>query len=260
MGADRSAPAMPTGRKAMRRLLEGVRVFEGLSGCNVYLVGSDGDLTLVDAGLAPDPPRIEAQLEEEGITPTDIRRIVLTHSHADHTGGAALLAGRTGAAVLAHAEEVPFIQGGRRPPSSTAAIRFLFWVLSLLGRGAATCRVDRVLADGERLEGSPVLRVLHCPGHTPGSISLYDPARRVIFCGDALFNYDPTTRKPGLRVSIPLFTSDNARALESVRMLARLDADILLPGHGEPLMGDAGRRIRELLAEGSKDPAGDRCG
>lgn len=232
----------------MRKLFDGVWAIERLHGCNTYLVGSSPDLALIDAGLSTDAPGIESQVIEAGFSIGDVRRIVLTHAHEDHMGGASELAGRSGARVLAYMEEIPFVQHGKRLPSSSAAFRFLYWIAGRIGRRGAICRVDTPLAEGDRLEGSG-LSVVHCPGHTPGSLSLYDADRRILFCGDALFNLNPMTGKAGLRVSIPLFTSDSAKAMDSVRMLAKMSIDILLPGHGKPILENGGDRIRDLLSE-----------
>jgi glyoxylase-like metal-dependent hydrolase (beta-lactamase superfamily II) len=232
----------------MRKLLDGVWVMERLHGCNTYLVGSSPDLALIDAGLASDAPGIESQVIEAGFSIGDVRRIVLTHAHEDHTGGAPELADRSGARVLAHMEEIPFIQQNKRLPAASAAFRLLCWIAWRIGRRGAICRVDTPLGEGDRIESSG-LSVVHCPGHTPGSLSLYDADRRILLCGDALFNLNPMTGKAGLQVSIPLFTSDDAKAMDSVRMLARMNVDILLPGHGQPILEKGGDRIRELLSE-----------
>ena len=90
--------------------------------------------------------------------------------------------------------------------------------------------------------------MIHTPGHTPGSICLYQPEARVLFCGDLLFNRQPLTGKGGLRFSVPWFSVDPVQARESVRGLLEVPVEVLCCGHGEPILEDAGRTVRELLS------------
>jgi glyoxylase-like metal-dependent hydrolase (beta-lactamase superfamily II) len=235
----------------MRKLLEGLWIMERPHGCNTYLVGSRPDFVLVDAGTRADPARIESQMLESGFLTRDIRRIVITHAHGDHLEGAPEMVRRSGARILCSREEVPYVQDGRKMPTSSLFLRFVDGACRLLCIRRTLCGVDEALEDGQLLGGTN-LRVVSCPGHTPGSISLYDADRRILFCGAAMFNVNPLTGKAGLLVSIPAFTTDRAMALESVRMLSRLSVDILLPGHGEPILERGGERIRELLSQQDK--------
>lgn len=228
--------------------MDGIWIMERPHGCNTYLVGSRPDFVLVDAGTRADPAGIESQMVESGLAIVDVRRIVLTHAHGDHLDGAPGLLRRSGARLLCSREEAPHVQDGRSIPASSAFLRLLDGASRVLRIPRTRCHVDEILENGQMLEGTN-LRVISCPGHTPGSISLHEPDRRILFCGDALFNVNPMTGKAGLRVSIPLFTSDNALALESARMLAGLGVDVLLPGHGEPILANGGAILRRMLSE-----------
>ena len=99
------------------------------------------------------------------------------------------------------------------------------------------------------IEAPGGLQVLHAPGHTPGSIALYQPERRVLFCGDVFFNKNPMTGKEGLQLSLPLFTLNLAQARESAQRLAALPVEVLCFGHGEPILKGAGERVQALLGE-----------
>jgi glyoxylase-like metal-dependent hydrolase (beta-lactamase superfamily II) len=107
--------------------------------------------------------------------------------------------------------------------------------------------VDRPLDDGEVIEPLGEMHVIHTPGHTPGSICLYQPQRRILFCGDALFNANPVTGRPKLQLPGPSVNVDSAQARQSVRKLSELPVDVLCPGHGEPILDGAGEQIRALL-------------
>jgi glyoxylase-like metal-dependent hydrolase (beta-lactamase superfamily II) len=117
-----------------------------------------------------------------------------------------------------------------------------------LSRGATFPKVNRSLSHGEVLEDLGGLQVIHTPGHTPGSICLYQPQQRVLFCGDLLFNGNPLTGRGGLRFTISLSSADVAQARESVKRLDGLAVDVLCCAHGAPILERAGARIRELLA------------
>jgi glyoxylase-like metal-dependent hydrolase (beta-lactamase superfamily II) len=233
----------------MRQIVPGVYLIEGLRGnsANVYLLASGEELTLVDSGLPGAADHIAAQLEEKGYLLSNLQAIVLTHSHGDHTGGAAELARRSGAQIMAHQDEVPYIEQTAPLPFGSLLKRLSNWLGDRLLFKRAPCKVDRALQDGNVIEALGGLQVIHTPGHTPGSIALYQPERRIIFCGDTYFNKNPLTGKAGLQLSIPLFTLDIAQMRESARKLAALPVEVLCFGHGEPILAGAGERMREMV-------------
>lgn len=97
---------------------------------------------------------------------------------------------------------------------------------------------DILLSDSDVIAG---LICIHTPGHTPGSISLLDPATGVIFVGDAL-------RFDGRKIEGPpaQFTPDMGLAQQSIKKIAGLKFDILLSGHGVPLRPAAAEKVREF--------------
>ena len=99
-------------------------------------------------------------------------------------------------------------------------------------------QIDLVLNDGDKIAG---LAVIHVPGHTPGSIALYDPKRKVLFTGDTLRYRDGKVEGPPKK-----FTMDPERVQQSIEKLKSLDFDIMLGGHGEPLKHDASAKVREF--------------
>ena len=235
----------------MRQIVPDVYLMEGLRGnsANVYLLVSREELTLVDSGLPGAADQIAGQLQEGGHSLSDLQAIVLTHSHGDHTGGAAELARRSGAQIMAHQDEIPYIEQTEPLPFGSLLKRLSNWLGDRLLFRRAPCKVDRALQDGDMIEALGGLQVIHTPGHTPGSIALYHPERRLLLCGDAFFNRNPLTGKKGLQLSIPLFTLDVAQMRESARRLTALRVDVLCCGHGEPIVKGAGDRLRVLLEE-----------
>ncbi|MEV7377114.1 MBL fold metallo-hydrolase [Streptomyces lydicus] len=216
---------------------------------HVYAVAlPDDGFALVDTGVPGSAPAVLDALARIGGRPGQLRQIVLTHSHADHTGSAADLVAATGARVLAGALDAPYIRGAapEPPPVLTPAERPLHERITadLAAAGGPPPRpveVDVELCEGDTLDGWPEpVRVLHVPGHTPGGIALHLPGSRLLFPGDVI-GADPA----GHRVVLGPFNVAREVAVASFRRLAALDdVDTVCVPHGGPVVG----RAREALA------------
>ena len=231
----------------MKEIVQDVYLLEATRGANIFLIVSGNDLILVDSGVAGGVETIKTQIIAGGYDIAILKQIVLTHSHGDHIGNTVTLVGETSAVILAHQQEIPYIEKTQPLPAATLWRRILNWLGDHLLFRLPPFKVDQGLEDGDLLPGNSGFQVIHTPGHTPGSICLYHPAKQCLLTGDALFNENPVTGNPGLRFPIPLYTIDQAQAQESVRKLAELDVDVLCCGHGEPILSQAGDKIRELL-------------
>ncbi len=204
-----------------------------------YLWRDGEDLTLIDAGPAGSGARIAAAARTAG----RVRRVVLTHFHEDHAGGAAEVGGLTGAEVVAHAAEAPVVRGevpGPPPvfedwerPLHEDAVRRL-----PPGGFERPARVTEV-SDGDVLGFGGGARVVHAPGHTDGSIALYLPRHGVLFTGDAV----AASPLDG-SVLLGVFNTDRDRAVRSFGRLADLDTEVACFGHGDPVTGRAGEVLR----------------
>ena len=138
------------------------------------LVLLDDEVTIVDAGWRGTGRGVLQSLARLGRDPADVSNIVITHYHTDHLGDAAYLSDACSARVAAHRDEAPIVQGDVPPPSPFTN-RVLSRLMSPLvaSRQPKPVAVDRRLDDGDVLGGA---RVVHSPGHTPGSISVHLPA------------------------------------------------------------------------------------
>jgi len=224
-----------------------VRRIKGRIGAAVFLV-REREPVLIDAGAAQDVPRILATLETSGLRPRDVCYIVLTHQHLDHAGGAAALREATGAELLVHAADAPYVEGRLPRPRPRGVLLAL--ASRLLSRGCRPARVDGRLFDGDSVAG---LQVIHTPGHTPGSICLYLPRSRSLFAGDLLRT---TGRKADGLAEMPHGLVDNlALARRSIQRVASLDVDAIYPAHGEVMYSGAGEQLRALARQTRSSPA-----
>ena len=154
---------------------------------------------------------------------------------------------RTDAQVLAHALDAPVIRGERvaEEPVLSGWEKELLDQITEDKEAWPPARVDRELADGDEIDLEGGARVVHVPGHTPGSIALYVPKRQLLFAGDAVASVDG---KP----IVGVFNLDGEQAKASFRKVAELDFEVACFGHGAPLDKEASlafRRLAERLAQ-----------
>jgi glyoxylase-like metal-dependent hydrolase (beta-lactamase superfamily II) len=219
----------------MREVSDGIFAIDGLKMGRSYFIEDARGLALIDTSSPSAGARILDAITAIRRRPEDLRLIVATHYHYDHTGNVAMLIERTGARFVAHEADAPYIDG--RKPWGTISIGPL--EQSVPESRTYTLTLDAELRAGDALDIAGGLEVLHTPGHTPGSISLYSRARGVLFTGDAIGNC------LGLRLPSPMATHDAEEAKRSVRRLAELDYEIALPGHGQPIVSRASEKIAE---------------
>jgi glyoxylase-like metal-dependent hydrolase (beta-lactamase superfamily II) len=230
----------------MRQIASDLFMLEGLRVGNVYLLASPEGLTLVDCGVAGEAGKITDQINKAGYAIADLRHVIITHAHNDHTGSLKEIIHLSGAKVLAHQDEVPYLARTAKVPPGSRLQSFLFWLSAKLMPGPSSVAVDIALEDGEIVPGTGGFMAVHAPGHTPGSLCLYHPERHILICGDAIINKHPLTGKKGLRESETTFSVNPAQMRESIRKLAALEVQVLLSGHGEPILEQAGEKIRAL--------------
>lgn len=209
-------------------------------------VDDDGSVTLVDTGLKKAPPRIVAGLAAMGKHPKDVQRILLTHAHLDHAGGAAELARLTGAPVGAHPGDTDSAMAGRRlePPDQSSFLGRLLARVPGPEQEFEPFTPSEALEDGQVLPVAGGLRVVHTPGHSPGHVSFLHEGSRTLITGDAMFNVDYLR---GLRISPRMLCSDFALTKKTVHRLGELEYDVAAFTHGTAITDNPRERIRAYL-------------
>lgn len=215
------------------------------STANAYLIPLPAGYVLIDTGDPGFTPRLFQTLARHAISPTQIKLIILTHTHFDHIGGLWAIQAQSGAPVLVHALEAADLAAGRViiPPGTVWPTRPLGWLGQKLSRFFCFpgYRAE-VMVSGEQqslaefgLEG----HILHTPGHSPGSISII-LANGAAFVGDLC----PNTwyNRWLLRSHFPPYADDIEAVYSSWRKLLASPARTLYPGHGAPYPVEALRR------------------
>lgn len=226
---------------AAQEVVPGVHRFSD-AGVNWYSVLAEGDLWLIDSGWPRSRAAVLAGLRAIGATPSELRGVLLTHGHPDHLGTANWLSEEHGVPVYAGAAELARVRGeapSTRGPSLVTylwrppALRFIALAVS---RGVAS---PQWVASVRRLEDAGLRSILaiSLPGHTEGHTAYLLPPAQALFTGDALVTRDVLTGATGPRLHPTPFQVDLAQAGRSLGILAELEAEVVLPGHGDPYRG-----------------------
>ncbi len=213
-----------------RELVPDVYLLNGSRGCNVYLLADDTTPTLIDAGMSPGVRGVRNAIQAVLGPSRHVTYLLLTHSHRDHAGAAARVRTELNANIGIHPAEIG-VSLGRRANDEATIPRRVRWSVSPV-------RPDLDLTDGLELPVLGGLRVVHVPGHTPGSIGLYLVERGVLFTGDLFVSYRDRLSRPFMGSE-----SDLNSYLASLSRVRELEAETMLPGHGYPIYGG----VRELL-------------
>lgn len=195
---------------------------------------------LIDAGMRGNWRKVRRTLRSERVAPSTVSHLLLTHWHIDHTGTARAIRQHTGAHVVMHALDEPYLIGAEPPVLSEATTRRTRFVQSLLARLYKTCPVDNTVDDGAILPIVGGIRVIHVPGHTGGSVCYEHIPTRSLFLGDVLSRRGNTWSLPP-----DFFTADPRMARNSLLKLLNLEVEACYPGHGTPVLTNASASLKE---------------
>jgi glyoxylase-like metal-dependent hydrolase (beta-lactamase superfamily II) len=204
---------------------------------NMLLLENDDGWTLVDTGVESSPDRVREALSALGSGPEDLRRIFLSHHHADHVGGLNGIREWAPDAEVGATEYEAYVISGRLPPAPPAnpITRRLANV-----QGMPTSPVRKILREGDLVSG---FRIVSTPGHSLGHASLLRDADGLLFTADA-FGCFPRKVMVGVR---KVLCTDPLMAQRSARKLLGERFATVVMGHGPVLRSDARTRLQRAV-------------
>ena len=215
---------------------------------NVYLLQSEFSFyILIDTSISNGRDKFIRQLSRYGISPSQIKIIIITHAHIDHTGCLAAIKELTGAKVIAHQEAATYIESGHSPlpvfsrsalNNITKKMQSQYPKLSKI----EPIKVDIVIDEEYDLkEWGIQAKVIPTPGHTMGSVSVI-LEHGDSFVGDTLFNISPFTIMPPI-------VENRTRLYNSWERLINSDSEYYYPGHGNRIPR---KRFLQAIKKASK--------
>lgn len=222
--------------------MEGVTRISG-GFVNIYTFREGNETSLIDTGLARRAKPVVRAFQSANVPLSSVGKVLLTHHHLDHTGGAAFLFQTTHAPISCHADDAPFVEGQAKAPMP---------LLMRLFMRVHPAPVAVKLKDGDRI--GPLV-VVHAPGHTPGEVAFYHPTRKILFSGDVV-----AERRGRLTLPAPKIASDLEQAVRSFSRIRQLDIELLLPGHGVPVSKNVDSLLDDLIRRSPSEFLGRPAG
>lgn len=223
-----------------------------------WMLVTDGDeVTLVDTGYPGNRAALLASLERVGRSPADVAAVLLTHAHPDHLGSAEHMRASFAVPVWVHEQESDHARGELIEQVSLPALLRMVWRRDVRAWMFDIARLDATraerLATVETFVDQPLdvpgrPRPVHTPGHTRGHSALHFPERGVLHVGDGMMTAHRLSRRSGPQPALDFFDADHRQAMDSLRRVAPLAADVVVVGHGPPFRGTPREAVDLALA------------
>jgi glyoxylase-like metal-dependent hydrolase (beta-lactamase superfamily II) len=237
--------------------IEGITHPDPLAKVFPYLFVEDQDnLTLIDPSFLSQLPTLENYLLDVGYDIKNVKRIILTHVHVDHSQAANELKKRSGAKIYSHWIESqylshnPIYQGPPTTQETVDKLEKLGVSMKALIKEYGSLEVEPISVDEQVSDGDMIgsLKVIHTPGHTPGHISLYYEKDKLLFGADNIYKH--VFGAEGMYISAPQVSIDPVTAIVSAQRLSKVNFDKLLMAHQDsPLLEGARGAVETLVAE-----------
>jgi len=214
----------------MKEIIRGISWLLGTGyDCNVFIIESEGSSILIDSGLGDkiihgigsdikSVPLLRKVIQERNIS-----QVVLTHGHIDHIGGIMALQSEYDLEIITSDIEAKFLTKGEDS-----------YIDPILGSSCDPVIISKAVKENDIFKiGRFTFKVLLTPGHTAGSICLWDEAQKILISGDTVFPQGSFGR-----TDLP--SGNSSQLILSLERLAKLKVNVLLPGHMSPqISGDS---------------------
>jgi glyoxylase-like metal-dependent hydrolase (beta-lactamase superfamily II) len=227
----------------MTELAKDVHMVEGSVGCNTYILIDTDGVTLIDTGLRGNVSKIYSKLNRLGYGPQDIRRIIITHAHLDHINCLHRLKEDSKAIIMVSEKDAPVVSGEKPLRTLNGIMGMMFGMIRTYYRYKPV-NVDAILMDGDDLKIQGGLKVVSLIGHEEGNIGLYCPSKRYFITSDSIRVSNGKLIPPH-----PKFTADMQAAIRSIGRIAEYDFEMMMPGHGPPVLSGASDKVKALFKE-----------
>jgi glyoxylase-like metal-dependent hydrolase (beta-lactamase superfamily II) len=223
----------------MREITEGLFVIEGIGSANVFCIGNPQEFVLIDTGIFMKTKYLIDELNKSDFHLQQLKLILITHCHCDHIGGVKEILDQSTAKVAAHKNDIPYIlqKSIIDGPYKEMMIEEQKVMKKL---NCVVPKVDIELEDNDIIESFSVINV---PGHTPGSIALYQSEKRWMFFGDVIRE----SKKDGVNIGKPeKFNLDTEQVKKDARRLLSYDIEYALLSHRKAYIGNDVNILRNL--------------
>ncbi len=233
----------------VEKIIDGVYWIAGkdkfLPDSHVYLIGlpDSKDFTMVDCGLMDMGAYKLSEIESLGVKPEYLKRVILTHTHLDHIGCLPeIVEAVPGIEVWVHEEEGRYmLRGDDRVIWGNKMFESMIRSEIAIPEDFFSIKPSRMLKGGELLElGGISFKVIHIPGHSIGSIGLFNEEHRLFMSGDTIY-------ADGAIGRYDLFSADASQLKSSLELITTLGIDCLLPCHNRVVKSGAGPMIRDTV-------------
>ncbi len=210
---------------------------------NVFVLLAKNGYYLIDTGIFMKTKFLIQTLENNKLSLSDLKMIILTHCHCDHIGGAAELVRCSGAKLAAHKNDVPYILQ-KNVIEGNYHKMMLEEQKYMRQFNCVVQQIDYSLEDDETIDIIGGMQVINVPGHTPGSIALYQADKKIMFFSDAIRN----NKEKGLVIGVPeKFNVNTDQVHIDAKKLLSYPIEYALFGHGSPIIKNANRILNESL-------------
>ena len=216
---------------------------------NIYLIETEGGYILVDAGMPNMGGKLDQAFAQAGVDPQRVGLIIATHGHLDHVGSIAYAHRVTGAQVLCHRSISENLANGETEPAVPQNLmgRLLNLMTSLAGSKFEGIQPDIVMEDEFDLGEYGISgKVIHTPGHSPGSISI------VLDNGEALVG-DLVREEGSGKIGPGMFYEDRKAVLESLEKVAGFEPSKVYLSHGDYIDGHTLRKAVEAIKQAESE-------